>query len=207
MYIDDRVLSKLTGVCDYCYLVYEQEKSEVILGRSRPPKQDVYIQRCRTNNIPVMRRLGGGGTVLLTPGVIVISVSGRTALPFHLREHMYAVNTAIIRALSALEIKGLGIKGISDIAIGDKKILGSSLYKKKDTVLYQGSLLLNPDLKLFDRYLKHPEKEPDYRQGRLHRDFLTSLWNEGYGFDAQTIISVLNKELEKGAPWRTLNPG
>lgn len=206
MYIDDRVLSKLTGVCDYCYLVYEQEKSEVILGRSRLPKQDVYIQRCRANNIPVMRRLGGGGTVLLTPGVIVISVSGRTALPFHLREHMRAVNTAIIAALSALEIKELAIKGISDIAIGDKKILGSSLYKKKDTVLYQGSLLLNPDLKLFERYLKHPEKEPDYRQGRPHRDFLTSLLNEGYGFDSQTIISVLNNELEKGAPWRTLNP-
>ncbi len=207
MYIDNRVLSKLTSVCDYCYVVYEQEKPEVILGRSRKPEKDVYVERCRADSIPVLRRIGGGGTVLLNPGVIVISVGGRTHLPFHLREHMTAVNVTIISALSLLGIEELAIKGISDIAIGNKKILGSSLYRKKDTVLYQGSLLLNPDLKLFERYLKHPEKEPDYRQGRPHRAFLTSLWNEGYRFDAQTIISVLNRELERGAPWGTLNPG
>jgi len=36
-------------------------------------------------------------------------------------------------------------------------------------------LLLDADLMLMDRYLKHPPREPAYRQGRSHLDFVMNM--------------------------------
>ena len=64
---------------------------------------------------------------------------------------------------------------MGDVAIDDLKVLGSSLYANREVALYQGSLLVDPDLDRIARYLPHPSREPDYRRGRSHAEFLTSL--------------------------------
>jgi len=204
MYIDDQVLSKIHSGSDYSFSIYEAERTEVILGRSRKKEKDVYVQNCTADNIPILRRIGGGGTVLLSKGIIVISIAGKTFFPYRLKEHMNAVNRVIITSLNRLGIDNLSIKGISDLALENKKILGSSLSRKRDIVLYQGSLLLSPDFKLFDQYLKHPDREPDYREGRAHRDFLTSLRKEGCKINKTRVISALREELIKRIPWSQL---
>jgi lipoate-protein ligase A len=204
MYIDDIVLDKISETCRYTFSVYEQEHTVVVLGRSCSAQQDVYTGRCAVDGVPVLRRLGGGGSVVLCRGVLVVSAAGETQVAFRLREHMSAVNSAIIRVLEGLGAKNLDLRGISDIACGEKKILGSSLHKKRNIVLYQGSLLLDPDLSVFERYLKHPPREPDYRQGRPHKTFVTSLYREGYRIDKQRLIGSLENELKKQNPWSAL---
>lgn len=204
MYIDEQVLSKIHSGSDYSFSIYEAERTEVILGRSRKKENDVYVQNCTADNIPILRRIGGGGTVLLSKGIIVISIAGKTSFPYRLKEHMNAVNKVIITVLNRLGINNLSIKGISDLALDNKKILGSSLCRKRDVVLYQGSMLLDPNFKLFDQYLKHPDREPDYRDGRAHRQFLTSLRKEGYKINKNIVISALREELGKRIPWLRL---
>ena len=201
MYIDDNILAKIESGSEYSFTVFEAEKPVVILGRSRKKENDVNIHNCEEDAVQVLRRIGGGGTVMLSKGVIVISIAGKTSFSFYLREHMNVINEIIINVLKRSGIENLGIRGISDITIGDKKILGSSLYKKKDLVLYQGSLLFNPDMGLIDRYLKHPDKEPDYRKGRPHKNFLTSLVKEGYHIDKGRLLSDLLEEFGKRNPW------
>jgi lipoate-protein ligase A len=176
----------------------------VVLGRSSKEEDDVYWKNCLDDNVQILRRRGGGGSVVLTRGVVVISVCGKTEFPFMLREHMNTVNEAIMKALGSLQITGLAIRGISDIALGKQKILGSSLYRRKDIVLYQGSLLVNLDLKLIERYLRHPRKEPDYRQGRTHRRFVTTLWQCGNRIPVKEVVDALSNELKKGPPWEVL---
>jgi lipoate-protein ligase A len=204
MYIDDRILKKVNDDNDYCYSVYEPANTEVVLGRSSKEEDDVYWKNCLDDNVQILRRRGGGGSVVLTRGVVVISVCGKTEFPFMLREHMNTVNEAIMKALGSLQITGLAIRGISDIALGKQKILGSSLYRRKDIVLYQGSLLVNLDLKLIERYLRHPRKEPDYRQGRTHRRFVTTLWQCGNRIPVKEVVDALSNELKKGPPWEVL---
>jgi lipoate-protein ligase A len=187
---------------DCAYRVFEAEETLVVLGRSRKVDEDVELERCVQDGVPVLRRAGGGGTVVLSRGIVVVSLAARTTLPFHLREHMNAVNVLAVSALESLGVKNLSIRGISDIACGDRKLAGSSLYRTKDIVLYQGSLLVRPDFALFDRYLRHPSKEPDYRQGRAHRDFLTSLEAEGYPFPPETVVETLRRALAGGSPFR-----
>jgi lipoate-protein ligase A len=41
--------------------------------------------------------------------------------------------------------------------------------------LHHGTLLYGMDVALMERYLRIPKRQPDYRQGRGHRDFVTQV--------------------------------
>jgi lipoate-protein ligase A len=45
----------------------------------------------------------------------------------------------------------------------------------RDFALYLASIMVNPDLEAIDAYLAHPSREPEYREGRGHRDFVVGL--------------------------------
>jgi lipoate-protein ligase A len=107
------------------------------------------------------------------------------------------IHSALITVLKRHGIGTVCERGISDLAIGDKKVLGSSLYmgKKPPFFYYQSSLLVNADIELMDRYLNHPPKEPDYRSGRGHGSFCTTLHKEGFRYSIDEIICWLEKEL------------
>ena len=200
-YIDDLVLDKMRHGSEYACEIYEAQSIEVVLGRSSKIDEDVMVEACADEGIPISRRRGGGGTVVLSPGTVILSIVGRSNLQYHLREHMNAVNLVIIAALVHLGVDSPVIKGISDIALGTKKILGSSLYRCKDLVLYQGSLLVNPDLTLINRYLKQPRKQPEYRGERPHEGFVTSLHNEGYDMPLDEIVDALRGAFDNSSPW------
>jgi lipoate-protein ligase A len=186
---------------DYACEIYEAHRIEVVLGRSSKIEEDVMVETCADDGIPLSRRRGGGGTVVLSPGTVILSIAGRSTLGYHLREHMNAVNRIIVDTLEQLGVNSPVIRGISDITLGMKKILGSSLYRRKDLILYQGSLLVNPDLSLMKRYLKQPRKQPLYRKERPHKDFVTSLHNEGYEIPEVEIIYKLREAFIEGSPW------
>jgi lipoate-protein ligase A len=106
-------------------------------------------------------------------------------------------------ALQHCNIKGLSQRGLSDICIGDKKILGSSLYMPRGRAHYQASLLVHCDLNIMFKYLKHPSREPDYRRGRRHEDFLTTLKFENYDIPMFELKKNIEKELHVNL--RTVN--
>jgi lipoate-protein ligase A len=61
-------------------------------------------------------------------------------------------------------------------AIGNSlKFSGNAQRRKKNFLLFHGTFLLNFDIALIDKFLRMPSKEPDYRQGRSHKDFLTNV--------------------------------
>jgi len=200
-YIDDLVMDRMLQGSEYACEIYKAHRIEVVLGRSSKIEEDVMVETCADDGIPLSRRRGGGGTVVLSPGTVILSIAGRSTLQYHLREHMNAVNRIIVDTLEQLGVDSPVIRGISDITLGMKKILGSSLYRRKDLVLYQGSLLVNPDLSLMKRYLKQPRKQPAYRKDRSHEDFVTSLHNEGYEIPKVEIIDKLREAFIEGSPW------
>jgi lipoate-protein ligase A len=201
VYLDRAVIERVLDGASYNCAIYEAMHTEIVLGRSRKIEDDVLIDACIRDGIPILRRAGGGGTVVLSKGTIIISIAGKSSLPFHLREHLCGVNEIIIKILRRFNIKDLSIKGFSDIALGERKILGSSLYRRGEIVLYQGSLLFNPDLNLMNRYLKHPDREPEYRRGRIHTEFVTSIYEAGYKIDREKLLEALRTSFEKKSPW------
>ncbi|MDR2578866.1 MAG: hypothetical protein LBC70_08710 [Chitinispirillales bacterium] len=179
--------------------IYEQEGVEVVHGPSFRADREIFIDRCEEDGVDVTARRGGGGTVVLSPGVLVIIVVGEKRSEREGALDVFGrVHDGIIAALCKAGVTGAVRAGISDIAVGGKKILGSSLYmgSKPPLFYYQSSLMVSNNLTLLDRYLRHPPKEPEYRQGRSHSEFCTTLKELGtLPVDMGELAGLIEREL------------
>ena len=181
----------------YRVMVWEPEFLCIVLGQSNQVERSVMAAHALEDNVPVYKRPSGGEAVVLSPKMLVISILQRGAELRSPRFYFNRINEKIIKALNRLGVKDLGTKGISDLCLGEQKILGSSIYRNKDLVFYHGVLNRAESPALMERYLEHPSREPGYRKGRKHRDFVTSLWKKGYEFSAEEIRRALLEELRK----------
>jgi len=175
MQLDEDLIERVRGGLPWAYRTWEPEQTAVVLGRNNRADIEVHEAHCQADGVPIVRRRGGGGTVVLAPGVVVISLVKQVRQQFHFQEYFWQINTLIIDALQRLGIEELSQQGHSDICLGNRKILGSSMYGSKNLLFYTASLLVAGNLELIDRYLRHPSQEPEYRQGRSHQDFLTTI--------------------------------
>lgn len=148
----------------------------VVLGRSNQIDKEVNAAACANHEVPILRRYGGGGTVVLYPGCLIVSVGTWVKSQYDNDYYFRKLNQSIIDAIHMRQPElALEQKGHSDIVCGQKKIAGTSLFRSRHYLLYQASLIVEMDLEKIESYLKHPSREPDYRKGRGHRDFLSSL--------------------------------
>ncbi|MBP7497076.1 MAG: hypothetical protein KA792_05370 [Bacteroidales bacterium] len=176
------------------FIIWRPDKIYIVLGVSNNKDDSLIEENVLKDNIIVLKRPSGGETVVLTPQTIVISAIDENQKYINPKDCFAFYNNKIISALKKLGVQNLSQKGISDISIKDKKILGSSIYRSKSQILYQSVLNVNENPELFEKYLKHPKREPDYRKNRKHSDFVTSIYNEGYTVGFNDIIYTLNNE-------------
>jgi len=151
----------------------------VVLGSSSRIVDEVDAEACRTAGVALLRRPSGGLTVVLGPGCLMWTVV--TAWP-EPAPTIGAIHDAILDPLcAALREAGKDVvrRGSSDLAIqvegSFRKVSGNALRVSRGAVLYHGTLLDAFDLDLVGRVLRHPPREPGYRAGRPHSDFLDNL--------------------------------
>ena len=178
MNLDEDLLERVRAGVPWTYRSWEPEGVAVVLGRGNKAESEVYTNRCRNESIPVLRRRGGGGTVVLCPGIVVISLVKWVNHDYYFKEFFRQINGYVIETLHGLGMMELDQQGISDICIRDRKILGASMYRSKKLLFYTASLMVSNQLSLIEHYLRHPSKEPDYRKGRSHHEFLTTIARE-----------------------------
>ena len=171
--------------------VYEPQAIAVVLGAGGKVERDCAADRLNEDGIPVYRRRGGGGTVLLSPGQIVVALVTEVGSPFHNREYATRMNDVIIHVLAMHGVQQVEHAGICDLAIRNRKILGSSIYRRRCVFFYQASLLVDVDLSLFTRYLSEPGRAPDYRAGRSHERFCTTIRREMSGVSPAALTRSL----------------
>jgi lipoate-protein ligase A len=174
----------------------------IVLGAGRREEEDVRQEQAAADGVPLRRRRGGGGTVVLSPGQAVLALVTEVSSPFRNREYFRAINHWVREALAALDVPAALVldRGISDLAMDERKILGTSLYRRRRILFYQGSLLVENDLALFDRYLRFPSRVPDYRRGRGHSEFCTTLAREGYAVPAARVMETLERVVRERLP-------
>jgi len=200
--LDEDLILGVKGNGGIRYRLWEPDFPLVVLGRSSRPEEEIWGQNCAGDGIRVIKRLGGGKSVLLSPGMLVISIAAETG---HFRGHLYyakAINELIEKSLTPFGVGNIYLKGVSDLALEDRKVLGCCLYltraRGRWIVFYQGSLLFDLDLNLMAKYLKHPPWEPEYRRGRRHQEFLTTLWDQGHRLTIMEVASRLALSLDGG---------
>ena len=182
---------------DHAYSVWVPDRNYIVLGKANQIDDSVMIEHAQADGVEILKRPSGGEAVFLSPGMLVISYKFICGNRIRIHDYFKIINSKIVSALEDLGIKNLHLKGISDIAIGHKKILGSSMYKKNDTGFYHAVLNVSESVSLMERYLKHPKREPDYRAGRSHDEFVTSLLREGYQQDVDIYSKGIEKKLKE----------
>jgi lipoate---protein ligase len=179
------------------FLIWIPDKVYIVLGASNNMKDALNMDNVTKDNIPVLKRPSGGQTVILTPNNIIIAAVYFDKNNLHPKDIFQQVNKLIISTIEDIGIQNLSMMGISDIAISGKKILGSSIYRSKEALLYHAVLNLGEPSSTFEKYLKHPSKEPDYRQGRSHSEFVTSLREKGYTRSYHHMMNALSLSFER----------
>ncbi|MCI5051604.1 MAG: lipoate--protein ligase family protein [Simkaniaceae bacterium] len=157
---------------NYCILSSGTPRT-IVLGISGKPEKLLDTKRVARDNIPVIRRFSGGGTVIVDENTLFVTfIFNKSAHDFP------AYPEPILRWTEQFYIEALGIDGFrlieNDYAIGNLKCGGNAQYLRKDRWLHHTSFLYDFDPKNME-YLLLPEKRPKYREDRAHTDFLTSL--------------------------------
>ncbi len=177
--LDDALLAAAeAGKFDFDVLrLWEMPSPAVIVGRSSQIDAEVNVAAAESMNVPILRRASGGCTIVAGPGCLMYSVILRYAGREHLRliDECHRHVLGIVRSALAPLVSGIEHVGISDLAHGNRKFSGNSLRCKRDYLLYHGTILYNFDLNLIPALLKRPPREPEYRAGRDHADFVTNL--------------------------------
>jgi lipoate-protein ligase A len=157
--------------------IWEWPAPAVVLGAGCRLAEDVFESRCRRDGVPIVRRSSGGGTVLLGAGCLVYSLVLRFDRALELGEVRPSYRYILDRLRTALaEVTGpLERAGISDLAQGGRKVSGSGQQRKRTHLLHHGTLLYDFDVAMVERYLALPTRQPDYRKGRPHADFLANV--------------------------------
>jgi len=157
--------------------VWEWDDHAVVLGAGSRLSQEVFEAVCQADAVPISRRPSGGGTVLLGTGCLLYSL----VLPYRYSPELEGVRRSHCYLLSRLRealgvfVAGIEVAGTSDLAVGGRKFSGNSQQRKRAHLLHHGSILYAFDITRISRYLPIPPRQPAYRSGRQHSDFLTNL--------------------------------
>jgi len=192
---DDAIFKATRADSTTRHLVYRPDRLQIVLGRASKPAVELNLQACEQDRVPILRRRGGGCAVLLDPGNLIVSAAQYAPGLGDNQGHLRRLNGWLIDGLAVAGISGVERAGISDLVIGDRKIGGACLHRSRDTLLYSASLLFDPRLDRMIRYLAHPPHEPDYRQGRGHAEFVTTLDRHLAPHGIETLVRRLKENL------------
>lgn len=157
--------------------LWEAGEPAVVLGASSRMADDVNLEACRHDGVPIARRSSGGGTVVVGPGALNATV----ILPRDADPKLLTVEGAQAAVLGRIagalrrHVPAVEVLGSGDLTLGGRKFAGSAQRRLKRHFLVHLSLLYAFPLDLISRYLAEPRRQPAYREGRPHAEFITNL--------------------------------
>lgn len=176
--------------------VWEQAGPAVVIGSGSRLQEEVNVETCCAEDMPIVRRCSGGGAVVLGRGCLCYSLILPSTWPGcgDVRTSVSCILATICDALEALNIN-VSVRGGSDLVHEGRKIGGSGQRRMLRSFLHHGTLLYGIDVALMERYLRIPKRQPDYRQGRGHRDFVANL-----ACSAEVLKKTLRETWKAEAP-------
>lgn len=159
--------------------VYPHRGVACVVGRGGDTWIETWPDLLRADGVALLRRRGGGCAVVLDPGNIVCSVVLPQPGVGGITSTFERLSEILSGGLAACGLPGVRRQGTSDLAIGDRKLGGACIWRTRGLLYYTTTILVDPSWDLIERYLPHPPREPAYRRGRRHREFLTSTSAEG----------------------------
>jgi len=151
----------------------------VVVGRSSKVAAEVNQEECHRLGLPILRRSSGGASIVTGPGCLMYAV----VLSYCLRPSLRAISTSHQFVLETLVnallpyVSSVSCAGTSDLILEStgQKFSGNSVRCVRNHLLYHGTLLYDFPLELVSSCLRNPPRQPNYRRGRQHAEFVTNL--------------------------------
>ncbi|QDV71060.1 Lipoate-protein ligase LplJ [Rosistilla carotiformis] len=157
--------------------LWKFDSPTVVVGRGSKVADEVNREFCERVSIPILRRCSGGTSVTVGPGCLLYSLVLSTDLRPQLKDldqvHQFVMQT-IREAIGGL-LGRVQFQGTCDLTWQNRKFSGNSLRVARRHVLYHGTLLYDFPIDLVQNTLRVPPRQPDYRGGRTHDQFVINL--------------------------------
>lgn len=171
------LVSADAGHSGACLRFWELSSPAVVLGRSSKVDWETNRAFCDARGVGIYRRCSGGASIVAGPGCLmysaVLSIESVPQIAKIDAAHEYVMSR--VAAAARRQFPEVQREGICDLAWRGRKFSGNALRIARRHVLYHGTLLHAGDLALISQCLEFAPRQPEYRQGREHQDFVTNV--------------------------------
>jgi len=164
-----------------------QNMNSIVIGRNQNPWKECRLDLMKNENVQLVRRLSGGGTVYHDLGNLNFTFIAHKDIYDTTRQ-----TKVILKALKALGINA-ECSSRNDLLAEGRKFSGTSYINKKAKSLHHGTLLVDSDLDLLERYLSKPKLKIQSKSVESVRSKVINLNEINKGM----TIEILKQELVK----------
>ncbi len=163
--IDEALLeSRVDGRSGNTIHLYRRRPPSVSIGYFQSAADVADLDACRRDDVPVVRRVSGGGAIYTDEKQLVYALTFRPQGRFKAQDGLYLACNALVRALERLGVKGARMEGLNDVVVGDKKVSGSAQVIRRGVHLVHGTILVDTDLESLAKYLLDQPVEQGQRR-------------------------------------------
>lgn len=157
----DEVLAQRVGADESIptLRLYTYKSHCALVGRFQNVENEVRLQFCRANEIPINRRPTGGGAIIMGEDQLGVALtipgSGKDSYS-HARELMGTFSEGLVCGLNQLGVQA-SFHRKNDIEVDGKKLVGLGVYRAPSGgLLFHASLLVDLDIALMLSVLNTP---------------------------------------------------
>jgi lipoate-protein ligase A len=153
-----------------------QGPGSIVLGISGNMERLVRVANARADGLELIRRFSGGGTVFIDDSMLLVTAIANNSVGYALQSNpraimrwMGGVFERVFPAGAAFCVRE------NDFCLGSVKCAGNAQAIAGPRWLHHCVFVWEPRGAEFERYLHYPDRVPEYRQGRGHREFVTAM--------------------------------
>ncbi|KAK3121780.1 hypothetical protein QOZ80_8BG0660840 [Eleusine coracana subsp. coracana] len=194
LHLEERLL-RTTGD-NWCIINDGTAPPTIVMGVSGRVSELVEIQPVLRDQVPIVRRFSGGGTVIVDQGTVFVTficnkaaVTGLQPFPRDIMTWSGQLYGKVFDGFGEFHLRE------NDYAFSQLKFGGNAQSITKNRWVHHTSFLWDYDVKNMD-YLKIPKRAPEYRLARKHTDFLCRMkeYMPSRSFFTDGVIAALGEQ-------------